>query len=63
MGTEMTQNEIQNKEILETEYHNSTYGNEFNNNKNIKYNLKAVNKNSKINRKNNNLWKKEKNIE
>ena len=51
MGTEMTQNEIQNKEILETEYHNSTYGNEFNNNKNIKFNLKAVNKNSKENQK------------
>ena len=51
MGTEMTQNDIQNKEILETEYHNSTYGNEFNNNKNIKFNLKAVNKNSKDNQK------------
>ena len=52
MGTEITQDEIKNKEILQTEYHNTTYGTEFNNNNNIKYNLKAVNKNSKNNKKN-----------
>ena len=52
MGTEVTQDEIKNKEILQTEYHNTTYGTEFTNNNNIKYNLKAVNKNSKNNKKN-----------
>ena len=52
MGTEITQDEIKNKEILQTEYHNTTYGTEFTNNNNIKYNLKAVNKNSKNNKKN-----------
>ena len=52
MGIEITQDEIKNKEILQTEYHNTTYGTEFTNNNNIKYNLKAVNKNSKNNKKN-----------
>ena len=52
MGTEITQDEIKNKEILQTEYHNTTYETEFTNNNNIKYNLKAVNKNSKNNKKN-----------
>ena len=49
MGTEGSQNGIQNKEILQTEYNNSTYDKDFN--MNIKYDIKALNKNSKNNQK------------
>ena len=55
MGTEpssSSSNEIKNKEILKTEYNNTTYDKEFNDiDINNKYNIKVINKNSKNNQK------------
>jgi hypothetical protein len=53
MGTEPTSNGLKDKEILQTEYSNTTYDKEFNININDKYNLKAINnKNSNNHKKN-----------
>ena len=50
MGTEGSQNGIINKEILQTEYNNTTYDKDFS--LNFKYDIKESNKNSKNNQKN-----------
>jgi len=49
MGTEGTQNGIKSKEILQTEYNSTPYDKSYN--INFKYDIKALNKNSKNNQK------------
>ena len=51
MGTEPTSNGLKDKEILQTEYSNTTYDKEFNININDKYNLKAINNKNSNNHK------------
>ena len=49
MGTEGSQNGIKSKEILQTEYNSTPYDKGYN--INFKYDIKALNKNSKNNQK------------
>ena len=50
MGTEGSSNGINNKEILQTEYNNTTYDKEYNfSDINYKFDIKKINKNPKNN--------------